>query len=83
MKQIIIAVDATGKPTTAASFIINTTGQLQGLSIIRAVNQTNGLIYPISHPFMSYSQNSTLVNITNVTGLPVGNNFQLTVIAWG
>lgn len=83
VKQITVSVDSSGNPTAAASFQIQTTGIIQGITVLRAVNQTSTQVFPTSQPFISYSQNSTLINITNIAGLPTGNSFLLTCVAWG
>lgn len=82
VKTITTAVNSTGTPTSTLSFQISTTGQIKGISVIRADNQTKSTVYPNSHPFISFSQNDKVVTINNITGLPVNNTFNLTIIAW-
>lgn len=82
VKTVTLTVDSTGTPTTSASFSITTTGTITGLTVMAASNQTTSTVYPTSAPFITYTQNNQLINITNVAGLPAGNSFQLTVVAW-
>lgn len=85
VKKIQITVNDTGTPTGSgtASFQLDTNGQIQGIFVINAVNLTKTTVYPTGNPFLSYTQNGNIINITNVAGLPSGNNFQLTVLALG
>ena len=75
--------NSSGVPTTPLSFKITTTGIIKGNQVIQARNITNPLVAVTSQPFLTYSQNDTQINVSNVTGLPVGNVFELTVITWG
>lgn len=82
VKQVTLTVDSTGTPTTATSFSVTTTGTLTGLTVMAATNQTTATVYPTGNPFISYTQNSQLITITNVAGLPANNSFLLTIVAW-
>lgn len=82
VKVLQVKVDASGTPTSDLSFKIDTVGQIKGIDVIRAENQTNSTVYVTSHPFMSFTQNDTTVTITNIKGLPVNNTFNITIIAW-
>lgn len=82
VKQVTVTVDSTGTPTTTSSFSVTTTGTLTGLTVMAAANQTTPTVYPTGTPFITFTQNSQLITITNITGLPANNSFQLTVCAW-
>lgn len=84
VKTITAIVDSTGKPTGSgtSSFLINTTQQISGITVIKVVNSTSTTVYPTGQPFISYSQNSSTITINNIAGLPANNTFQLTLIAW-
>lgn len=82
VKKLTTKVTSTGIPTSTLSFKIDTVGQIKGISVIRAVNLTTSTTYVSSHPFLTFDQNNTTVTVTHITGLPVDNTFELTVIAW-
>lgn len=82
VKKITTKVTAAGIPTSTLSFKIDTTGQIKGITVIRAVNLTNSSTYVTSNPFINYSQDNTTINISQISGLPINNTFELTVIAW-
>jgi archaellum component FlaF (FlaF/FlaG flagellin family) len=73
-----VSVDSAGKPSQAVRFSSNT-GAI-GSRVINAKNLSNGAIYPTSQPFISFSASGTgIYTINHVTGLPVGNKFELTI----
>ena len=80
---IQVKVGATGNPTSSLSFKINTAGPIKGNQVIQARNLTNPNVPVTSCPFLTYSQNDTQINVSNVAGLPAGYTFELTVISWG
>lgn len=82
VKTVSVTVDSTGTPTTSTSFSITTTGTLTGLMVLAATNTTSSTVYPTGCPFITYTQNSRLITITNVAGLPANNAFSLTVVAF-
>jgi chloramphenicol O-acetyltransferase len=82
IKVLNVRVDSSGTPTSSLSFKIDTVGQIKGIEVIRAENQTNSNVYVTSHPFISYTQDNTTITVNNITGLPANNTFNLTVIAW-
>jgi hypothetical protein len=83
IKTITTRVDANGVPTSTLSFKIDTTGQIKGISVIRANNQTSSTVYPNSCPFLTYSQDNITISVSHIAGLPANNTFDLTVISWG
>lgn len=82
VKDVTIIVDSTGKPTTTSAFAIDKNVTVQGLEVILATNQTNSTHYPVSHPFISGSQNNTTYNISNISGLQAGETYILRVVAY-
>lgn len=82
VKKITTKVSSAGVPTSTLSFKVDTTGQIKGISVIRASNLTNSTTYVTSHPFLTFSQDGSNVTVSHIAGLPVDNNFELTVIAW-
>lgn len=85
VKNVEITVDSTGRPLNQsnAGFKLDTVGTITGISVVRATNLTNSIVYPTGGVFISYSQDTGNISILNVAGLPANNKFQLVIIAWG
>lgn len=82
VKQLTLSVDSTGNPTTTASFISTLSGNCSSLQVARAQNLTKTTTYPTGGVFASFSLNGTQIVLTNITGLTIGDQWQLTVIAY-
>ena len=78
-KDIQLKVNANGFPTTGNQFQIKPNLQISGMKVIRALCLDNVSIYPLGHPFISYSQNNNLVTINNVTGLQPNTLYELRI----
>jgi hypothetical protein len=74
-KDITVIVDSTGKPTTLLTYKSTLNGTTQGITVIRAINLTNSGIYPMSFPFLTWSDNSGTVTINNITGLQANQKY--------
>lgn len=83
VKDVTLSVDSNGIPQGTASFTIKTTGTIKGISVISATNLKNSTNFPTGSPFIVYTQNGTIINITKIIGLPANDSFQIRVIAWG
>ena len=85
-KTFEVTVNSEGIPTTAVGFKLNTNTNVQpritGAQVIFAQNLTNSSSYPSATPFLSYTQNSTIVNINHVAGLQANNLYELTVVIY-
>ncbi len=70
-----ITVDSTGKPTTSVQFknALKST-KLIGMVCINAINNSSTIRFPTAQPFISFTQNSSLVTVTNVAGLGIPTN---------
>lgn len=83
-KSFNVTVDASGTPTSNTiiqlNVINNTIPKASGSLVIRAQNLTNSNIYPTGGVFLSFSQNGSVVTLTNVAGLPANNNFNITAV---
>lgn len=82
VKDVVLTVDANGKPIQQASFALTALGKVEGVSVILAQNQTNSAIYPSSGVFVSGVQSNTSFLINNVTGLQAGQSYLIRCIAW-
>lgn len=81
LKEIEVTVNATGRPTNTTQFKTELKSQAKGLICIRAVNNTNGNLYPTGTPFVSFSENEGLITLNNITGLQASNKYTLTLLA--
>ena len=81
-KEFDVIVDSTGRPINTTIIGLNAGGQVLGVSVISAVNQSNTAVYPTGQPFISYTQVENGVLINNITGLQADNRYTLRVIAW-
>lgn len=82
VKDVNVTVDTFGIPTTTTAFAISNTNPIDGLLVTRAVSQKSANIFPTGGVFVSYSQLSSKVTITNVTGLPANAPFSLRIVAF-
>lgn len=82
VKDVTLQVDANGIPLSTASFAIGNTNTIDGLQVIRAINNTNSTVFPSAGIFVSYAQSGSKITILNVTGLPANNLFSLRIVAW-
>jgi hypothetical protein len=84
VKTIPVTVDVNGNTTNTANFQISIPNmRVQGCTVIRAVNTSNSSIFPTGAPFVSFTPGTQQVTINNVTGLTPGQQWSITLIAWG
>jgi len=82
VRDLDIVVTTTGNPTSATSFTLNKQGLMIGCQVISALNQVNSLVYPIGQPFISFTQNNTVITINNITGLQANQRYKIRVVAY-
>lgn len=82
LKDVAITVDANGIPTTSTGFTLDRTGQVLGLQVIMATNNSNNNSYPTSGIFITFDQTTTNVTIRQVTGLRANNSYSLRIFAY-
>lgn len=80
--DVLVTVDATGKPTQATAFKLNSTNRVDLIMVGLATNQVNSTVYPISGPFISGVQSDNIYTINNVSGLQPGQQYSLRVVAF-
>lgn len=80
--DVLVTVDANGKPTQATAFKLNTTTNIDFVLVGRVTNQTNSASYPPGGVMISGVQANNIFNINNVTGLAPGQQYSLRVIAF-
>lgn len=82
VRDVTVNVDASGKPTSTLTFGIDNNNPIDGVLVIRALNQSNNSVFPTGGIFVSYTQNGNKVIINNITGIPVNNTFLVRIIAF-
>lgn len=78
-----ITVDANGIPVTDTKFKSNLKTTVKGTTCIRAFNLTTATNYPISQPFINFTENNHILTINHVTGLQANEKYNLTLILIG
>lgn len=81
VKDVELTVDANGG-TGNTRIGLNTNNQVIGTLVILATNLTNSSIYPVSAPFISFTQLEKSLLLNNITGLPPGYRWRLRIVAW-
>lgn len=77
---ITVNLNASGALVNAPQIKLESiTSKVNGVTVIRAVNQVNPGVYPTSQPFVSYSINGRQLTIINISGLQNGSQYQLTL----
>lgn len=79
LSTLVITIDKNGKVAQTPEIKLNVLGRVLGVQVLNAANVTNGAIYPTSAPFISFSTNSNILRILNITGLPASSQWQLTL----
>ncbi len=76
---VIVTMSATGTVTQEPKIKLTTAGRIRGVQVLNAVNVNNINVYPTGAPFVSWSVNSNLLTILNITGLQPNSQYQLTL----
>lgn len=80
VKTITITVDSAGIPLNTTSFSVDLKAQCQNLFVTQAKNLTNVAHYPVSAPFISWTQSGSQIVINHVSGLQANEQYQLRII---
>lgn len=83
LKDVAVTVDATGTPTSATTFSLNDNRPIIGTQVIYALNTSNSNIYPTGGIFITFTQTTTGILISNITGLPPNQPFTIRIMAYG
>lgn len=79
-KDVTIAVDVAGTPTTTTQISTDLDHACQGVLVIKCTDLVTAGRPPGSTPFISFTEKSGIISITNVTGLVGNNQYSLRVI---
>lgn len=82
VNTITVSVDSTGTPTSTSAFSVKNNNPIDGLIVLSALNQTSSIVYPTGGIFISFTQSGSKVTITNITGLPTNNTFNIKIVAF-
>jgi len=82
VRDITVVVDANGTPRQNSTFLLDTSGRVEGCIVISALNVTNSSVYPTGGIFLSFTQNTTSVIINNITGLQPNQSYSLRIVAF-
>lgn len=82
VRDVTVNVDANGVPLSTLTFGVDNNNPIDGILVIRALNQTNNNVFPTGGIFITYSQTGTKITINNITGLLPNNTFLVRVIAF-
>lgn len=77
IKTLEVVVDGGGIPTMSTAFKSNLADRVRGIVVIRAENLTNSMVYPTAAPFITYSENNSVITINHIAGLPASDKFKL------
>lgn len=83
VRTFSVQVNSNGLPVTQTSFTIDNLGTIKGLTVLNVINLTNPNVYPTSGVTISFEQRTRNILVKHITGLPVNNNFSITVVAFG
>jgi len=80
--ELQVTVNSSGVPNVTRLNVGRSS--IKGLDVINARNLTNSSVYPTAKPFISFSPttSSNVITLNNISGLPSGNRFALTIIVY-
>lgn len=79
-KDFTVIVDGSGNVIGNASLKTGLSHSCQGITVIKATNLTVPANIPTGTPFITFSENSGLITISNVTNLTATNQYKLKLV---
>lgn len=76
---LTVNIDKNGLVAQTPEIKLNILNRVLGVQVLNATNVNNAAIYPTTAPWISWSINSNILRILNITGLPVSSQWQLTL----
>lgn len=83
VKDIEVNTDATGKVKESVIIALSFDTPASGTQVIKVENLNNLSLYPLSQPFISFTQGTKKITINNITGLQANSNYRLKVVVYG
>lgn len=83
IKDVLVTVDTDGIPTQTTTIALDFSGQVDGVIVIAAYNQTNTAVFPSGAVFISGIQSTKTFIISKINGLQAGQSYLLRVVAFG
>lgn len=80
--DVVINIDGAGKIINPPQVKLTTT-KVRGVNVVNAINLINPGAYPLQLPFVAWTSTNTTLNILNVSGLPNGSQYSLTLELMG
>jgi len=80
VKTLSFTTGSGGQPLNTVSFKSDIANKIQGISTVRLVITSNNTSFPTQLPVISWSQNASLVTITNIGGLQAETRYDLTIL---
>ena len=77
--KVRFAVDANGEPLRSNKIRVNNVRNIEGTNVIRARNLDDTGTYVITQPHISFVSTGNLITVQNITGLQVGEEYELTI----
>ena len=81
-KDFIVTVDGNGKVIGNSSLRTGLDHPCLGITVIKAINNTVSTRIPTGTPFVTFSENSGLITILNVTNLQASNQYSLKLLLY-
>lgn len=77
---LTVQTDATSKPISKLSFKSTLRNRIKGIVVISANITSSNTSFLDQAPFISFSQNSSIVSINNISGLSSENTYELLLL---
>lgn len=77
--DVDIQIDSLNKLVSQPQIKTTVNGRVRGVNVINSINQVNPNTYPSSTPGVSFTTNTNILTILNVTGLQASSQYKLTL----
>lgn len=77
-KTVKVTVNANGIPTSTVSFKSSLKSKIMGCTVVRAFDA-----FPVSQPFINFTENQGVATIVQVSGLLPDTQYQLVILLIG
>jgi len=80
VKTLSFTTGADGQPLNPVSFKSTIANKIKGILVVRTVITSDNTSFPTQVPVISWSQNASLVTITNIGSLQAETRYELTIL---